>query len=148
MNKIFETLNINFGRKHIASNLNYYRVAKPNENFWEWYKENKEQFKQNKYSVYKHNELGFLIYDWTCKEKATEEEKKKYDEEKEDYEKFRILCTLQDLIGYVENKSNMEVAYCETWEQIIDEVNKFFENPNYVWENYLIPNMKPHFELT
>ena len=84
-NKLKE-LGIDFSRRHIAANGNFYRVALPTSEFWDWYKDNKAEFKEAGYSVYKHADYGFCVYDWTAKEKATDEEKAEYEAAKVAYE--------------------------------------------------------------
>lgn len=145
MNKTLESLGVTFGRKHIAVNGNFYRVARPTEAFWDWYKQNKTALKDSGYSVYKHTDYGFCVYDWTDKRPATAEEKEQYAAEKSAYEKQQLHDSWCALAVDVEDRSYDELQECSTWEELRAEVDRLFDNPDYVWEEDILRNKTPDF---
>ena len=147
MIKTLENLGIKFGRKHIAVNGNFYRVARPSEEFWEWYKSHKQELKDAGYSVYKHPEYGFCVYDWTEKEKATDEQKTLYKKEEADWEAKRIRYAQETIVAEVEERGayGETVADCNSWEEIRAEVERLYDNPDYVMKEDILLNIPCEF---
>ena len=145
MNTINEL--VKFGRKHIATNGNFFRVAKPTEEFWAFYKENKEELKKQGYSVYKHNEYGFCVYDWTDKTKATAEQIEQYKKEEAEWEAKRIKRAWEQIVAEVEEHGayGETVKDCTTWEDIWEELERLYENPKYVYEEDILLNIPQPF---
>lgn len=143
MIKTLEQLGIKFGRKHIAVNGNFYRVSKPTEDFWSWYKENKEVMKEAGYSVYKHKDYGFCVYDWTEKRKATSAEIEQYKKEEKEWEEKRIRMAWEQIVAEVDERGAFDetVKDCETWGDICSEVERLYENPKYVMEEDILLNI-------
>jgi hypothetical protein len=69
---------LEWSEQKIAKNLNYYKMAKPTEEFWTAWKTNKEELKSTGISVFKGEDGQFNVFDWSCKDKATQAE---YDEQ-------------------------------------------------------------------
>jgi len=138
---------VKFGRKHIAVNGNFYRVAKPTEEFWTFYKENKEELKKQGYSVYKHNEYGFCVYDWTDKTKATAEQIEQYKKEESEWEANRINCAWQQIVAEVEERGayGETIKDCTTWEDIWEELERLYDNPKCVYEEDILLNIPQPF---
>jgi hypothetical protein len=147
MNKTLENLGIKFGRQHIASNDNFYRVARPTEEFWDWYKSHKQEMKDAGYSVYKHPEYGFCVYDWTFKDKATEVQKSLYKKEEAEWEAKRIHCAWEQIAAEVEERGAIDeaVAECNTWDDIRAEVERLYDNPDYVMKEDIMLNVPREF---
>ena len=148
MKQTLENLGLCFGREHIAANGNFYRVAKPTEQFWDFYKENKTELKNAGYSVYKHSDYGFCVYDWTNKTPATADEIAQYNQEKQDYEAAQLRDSVNSFAIEVEERSTDEVANCETWEDLRNEVERICENPSVYWHEVILPNKKLDFYWT
>lgn len=78
MNKEQEkNLGIKWGVYEVAKNLNYFRRSYASEAFWTYYRGHKDELKAEGISVYKLDGT-FYVYDWSRKDKATQEE---YDEQ-------------------------------------------------------------------
>lgn len=140
-----EELGINFGRKHIAKNGSFFRVARPTEAFWEYYRDHKDEVKAQGYSVYKDEKYGFCVYDWTETRKATPEEIEKYNKEKADYEKEQFDRSFNSFSIEVEESSYDEVEPCDTWDELRAEVERVCENPDVYWNECILPNKMPDF---
>ena len=147
MIETLENLGIKFGRKHIAANGNFFRVAKPTEEFWAFYKENKEELKKQGYSVYKHPEYGFCVYDWTDKTKATAEQIEQYKKEEAEWEAKRIKRAWEVIVADVEEFGayGETVADCNSWEEIRAEVERLYDNPDYVMKEDIMLNIPCKF---
>jgi hypothetical protein len=122
-----ENLKLNWGKYRIAKNLNYYRIAEPTEAFWEKWKADKEQFKNQGISVYKNDSGEFKVYDWSKKEKATQEEYDKQEAIKERkaaiWEQIKTENELQKyrntILGYIDD----QYKNCRQKYQLIDEID-------------------------
>lgn len=77
--EFLKSLGIKWGVYEVAKNLNYFRRSYASEAFWNYYREHKDELKAEGISVYK-LDGEFYVYDWSRKDKATQEE---YDEQEE-----------------------------------------------------------------
>lgn len=131
MTNTLKELGIKFGKKEVAKNLSYFRRSVCTEAFWDYYKEHKQELKDNGYSVYKLNDK-FYLYNWTCKDKATQHE---YDQQEE--KKFNLL--LNEYLLLAEDAGN-DLDY--SWIKNIDDLKKSIEeeaeNPDVFWDNLVL----------
>jgi hypothetical protein len=143
MEKKLEDLGLKFGREFIAKNLNRYRMAEPTEDFWDFYKENKAELKAAGFSVYKHADLGFMVYDWRKTEKATQAEFDAQEKEREEYENQRLRFAIELLHHDVEERAAADEAVGEinSWEEFNAELARLYEHPHDVWIEYFTVNL-------
>ena len=104
MKNILKELGIEFGKKEVSKNLSYFRRSVCTEDFWNYYKLHKQELKDNGYSVYKFNGI-FYLYDWTCKDKATQQE---YDQQ--EAKRFNLL--LNEYLLLAEDAGNNIEVKC------------------------------------
>ena len=71
--EFLKSLGIKWGVYEVAKNLNYFRRSYASETFWNYYREHKDELKAEGISVYKLDGV-FYVYDWSRKDKATQEE--------------------------------------------------------------------------
>lgn len=136
---------INFGRYHIATNGNYYRVAKPTAEFWDYYKEHKTELKNSSISIYKHEDYGYLVYDWTRKEKASEEEIKQYKKEQQEYDRLSRCCSYVQVL-MDDRDCDDTFPQCSNWDEFWNELCRVAVNAKYMWEE--ISEAVPPFLLS
>jgi hypothetical protein len=147
MQKTLEQQGLTFGREFIAKNLNRYRMATPTPEFWDYYKEHKEDLKSAGFSVYKHTELGFMVYDWRSKEKATQADFDAQEKEREEYEKHRLQCAIDLLRADVDERAAKDetVGDITTWNEFHEEMARLYDNPDYTWREYYAVNLPENF---
>lgn len=103
---IVQALNLTLSHTQIARNLNTYRMARPNEAFWQEWKKNKTALKEAGVSVFKRNGKFFIaLYDGN---KSTQEA---YD--KQEAEHFaKLIGKLQvAVLGCNANDDDIDKAY-------------------------------------
>ncbi len=122
MNKEQEkNLGIKWGVYEVAKNLNYFRRSYASEAFWNYYREHKDKLKAEGVSVYKLDGT-FYVYDWSRKDKATQEE---YDEQeaKKNRQYFNeLLLTISENTSYEPT----------TIEEAEDYIRQNAKNPQYM----------------
>lgn len=137
-------LGLTFGREFIAVNLNRYRMAEPTPEFWDFYKEHKEELKAEGFSVFKHPEIGFMVYDWRNKSKATQEELDAQKAEQEAHEKKRLEYAVNSLRLDVEDRGapGEEVGEINNWDEFSAELERLYDDPVTMWNDYRNTNNK------
>jgi hypothetical protein len=147
MREILEQQGLKFGRAFIAKNMNHYRMAEPNAEFWNYYKEHKVEMNAAGFSVFKHPELGFMVYDWTDKQKATQAEFDAQEKEREEYEQQRLQAAIQLLCADVDERAakDEKVGAINTWEEFHAEMARLYEKPDYTWREYFLINIPQSF---
>lgn len=147
MNKEQEkNLGIKWGVYEVAKNLNYFRRSYPTEAFWSYYREHKDELKAEGISVYKLDGT-FYVYDWSRKDKATQEEydaqeawkkAKKEEQEKEYFNEIRMIVldhsdgnvypeTIEEAEQYIrQNACNPKALLGEVREECSYNLNVIF----------------------
>lgn len=128
-------LGLKFGKKEIARNGNVFFRSLPSEEFWTYYKEHKEELKENGYSVYKLNGT-FYVYDWTSTEKHT------YEEYLAEQERIRNQWLERAIKYYLLSVEDMDaerhgitINYkMTTLEELTSDIEQNMENPDVWWE--------------
>lgn len=98
-------------------------------------------------SVFKHPELGFMVYDWTDKQKATQAEFDAQEKELEQYEKDRLECAIELLIADVDERGAFgeKVGAINNWKEFHEEMARLYEKPDYTWREYFLINIPQSF---
>ena len=131
MTKALKELGIEFGKKEVSKNLSYFRRSVCTEAFWDYYKQHKQELKDNGYSVYKLNNK-FYLYDWTCKDKATQQE---YDQQEE--KRFNLL--LNEYLLLAEDAGNdIDYSWIKNIDDLRQSINEEAVNPDVFWDNLVI----------
>lgn len=115
MNKEQEkNLGIKWEIYEVAKNLNYFRRSYASKAFWNYYREHKDELKAEEISVYKLDGV-FYVYDWSHKDKATQEE---YDEQ-ETAKKDKIAKQKED---YFNELSQMVIEHTDgnVWPKTVE----------------------------
>lgn len=134
--EFLKSLGIKWGVYEVAKNLNYFRRSYASETFWNYYREHKDELKAEGISVYKLDGV-FYVYDWSRKDKATQEE---YDEQvkRKDKDYFvelaliindytdREMRTIREAEDYIR-------AHVQDPEKFIAEIKENFYNNNIVY---------------
>lgn len=126
MNKEQEkNLGIKWGVYEVAKNLNYFRRSYPTEAFWSYYREHKDELKAEGISVYKLDGV-FYVYDWSRKDKATQEE---YGEQ-ETAKKDKIAKQKED---YFNELSQMVIEHTDgnVWPETVEEAEEYIQRNAY-----------------
>lgn len=129
---------LKFSEEMIARNGNKYRVAKPTEEFWEEWRNNKDTLKAAGYSVFK-NENGFLVYDWSNKRKATRSEELLQEQRIKEFNKQRLQDMIEDYLAYAEDQGIKISGTIKTWSDLDASIEKEANNSDGMWE-YLNSN--------
>jgi hypothetical protein len=136
----------------IAKNLNYFRQAEPTEAFWDLWKSNKDELKALGLSVYK-PENQFFVYDWSRKDKATQEQYdaqetlrvKKAEILEEITPKIKFHYYYEYVLGWIEDSRDLTSKQRHKMEDevqsmtTLDEIEEFIEcessNPETIYED-------------
>jgi hypothetical protein len=151
--QIMQNLKLDWGEYAIAKNLNYFRSAKPDEPFWERWKSDKETLKAQGLSVFKGDDGEFRVFDWSRKDKASQEDYDKQQAERERLEKIEELRSklrkevelevYKDvMVGFVDDLYNSrgaaslirEVKSCKSMDDLDYIVRREADNADNFWE--------------
>lgn len=143
MESKLEAMGLKFGREFIAKNGSRYRMAAPTEDFWDFYKENKAELKAAGFSVYKHADLGFMVYDWRSRDTATHAEYEAQEKEREEFENQRLRFAIELLREDVDQRAAADETVVEinSWEDFHAELYRLYDNPDYMWREYFTVNL-------